>query len=178
MIALPFVAATLLAACTTTPVQVRVDQDASSNVTGYRTFGFNNQQATNTNGYQTLLTSHLQAASRAQLEGHGYVYTEENPELLVYFRVNLHRQQEIHAAPSGVAAFRAGYGGLGHYSVDTVSTKQGAVTIDVVDARNRTVVWQGVGEGVVSPKAEKNASESIDKALTEVFREFPSRNSR
>ena len=174
MFSLPVVA--LFAACTTNPVQVRVDKDASRNLSGYQTFGFHSQQSTDSSGYQTLLTSHLESASRQQLESHGYVFAEKDPELLVYFRVNVQQQQEIRATPSGVAGLRVGYAGLGGYNVDTVTTKQGAVTIDVVDARTRSVVWQGVGEGVISRKAEKNTDQAIDKAVAEVFRDFPSRN--
>jgi Domain of unknown function (DUF4136) len=170
--------AVLLAACATNPVQVRVDKDAARDVAGYRTFGFHMQQATDGSGYQTLLTAHLETASRGQLEKHGYVFAEHDPDLLVYFHVNVQKQQEVRATPTGAARLRFGYAGWTGYDVDTVTTRQGAVTIDVVDARSRTVVWQGVGEGVVSRKAEKNVDQAIDKAVAEVFRDFPSRHTR
>jgi hypothetical protein len=78
----------------------------------------------------------------------------------------------VHGAPAGYAV-RPAYRGLGGYNIDTVTTKQGTVTIDVVDAASQSIVWQGVGEGVVPQKAERNTSATVNTAVTEIFRGFP-----
>jgi hypothetical protein len=166
----------LAAACTTNPVHVRVDQDSARNVAAYRTFGFYEQPSTDSARYQTLLTSHLQASTRQQLESRGYVFSQENPQLLVNFLVNVRQQQQIQATPVGGVGLRAAYRGVGGYDIDTVTTKQGTVTIDVVDAANRSIVWQGVGEGAVSAKAERNTGAVVKDAVVEIFRNFPARS--
>jgi hypothetical protein len=159
-------------ACSTHPVHVRTDHDASRNVAAYRTFGFYQQSSTDSVRYQTLLTAHLQAATRQQMESRGYVFTKDKPQLLVNFLVNVRQQQEAHGAPAGYAV-RPAYRGLGGYNIDTVTTKQGTVTIDVVDAASQSIVWQGVGEGVVPQKAERSTSTTVNTAVTEIFRGFP-----
>jgi hypothetical protein len=164
-----------LTACTTNPLRVRVDQDTSRNVVAYRTFGFYDKPSTDSASYQTLLTKHLQASTRQQLEGRGYVFSQDNPQLLVNFAVNVRPQQEIRATPTSGAGLRATYRGLGGYDIDTVTTKQGTVIIDVVDAASRSIVWQGVGEGAISSKAARNTGAAVNGAVSAIFRDFPSR---
>jgi hypothetical protein len=168
--------AVLVTACASNPMHVRVDHDPVRSVTGYRTFGFYEQPSTDSARYQTLLTSHLQASTRQQLESRGYVFSQENPQLLVNFVVNVRQQQQIQTTPAGGVGLRTAYRGIGGYDIETITTKQGTVTIDVVDAANRSIVWQGVGEGVISPKAERNTGAVVNGAVTEIFREFPSRS--
>jgi hypothetical protein len=165
-----------LTACTSNPLQVRVDRDPARNVTGYTTFGFYEQPSTDSARYQTLLTSHLQTATRQQMESRGYVFSTDKPQLLINFVVNVRQQQQVQATPAGGVGLRPAYRGIGGYNVDTITTKQGTVTIDVVDAANRSIVWQGVGEGAVSPKVERNTGTAVNKAVREIFRSFPSRD--
>jgi hypothetical protein len=164
-----------LTACTSNPLQVRVDQDPARSVAGYRTFGFYEQPSTDSARYQTLLTSHLQASTRQQMESRGYVFSADSPQLLVNFVVSVRQQQQVLAKSAGPAGLRGAYRGVGTYDIDTVTTKQAAVTIDVVDAANRSIVWQGVGEGAVSTEAERNTGVAVNKAVTRIFRDFPSR---
>jgi hypothetical protein len=168
--------AALAVACATDPLHVRVDQDPAHSVADYRTFGFYDQSSTDSARYQTLLTSHLQASIRRQLESRGYVYSQEQPQLLVNFAVNVHRQHQIQATPAGGLGLRSPYLGIGGYNVDTVTTKQGTVTIDVVDATNRSIIWQGVGEGALSAETGSNTASVVNNAVTRIFRDFPSHN--
>jgi hypothetical protein len=165
----------LVAGCAAPSVHVRVDHDPAHSIASYKTFGFHRQQSTDGIHYSTLLTSHLKDSTRQQLERRGYVYSEDQPQLLVNFIVSVERQQEVRATPvSSFAGVRAGYRGWGAYDVTTVTTRQGTLTIDLVDAASRSLVWQGIGEGAVSRKAERNTSAAVSAAVSEIFRNFPS----
>lgn len=50
------------------------------------------------------------------------------------------------------------------------------VTIDLVDAANRSIVWQGVGEDAVSPRTERITGAVVNNAVSRIFRDFPSRD--
>src|SRR3954447_17045451 len=65
--------------------QIRVDMDARANMKAYRTFAFFNTVSTDGASYTSLLSSRLKAATRAQLETNGYLYSEAQPDLLVNF---------------------------------------------------------------------------------------------
>lgn len=171
-----------LAGCASGP-DIRVDQDPAATITAYRTFGFFEPLATNKAGYSTLLSARLKDASRRELETRGYVYDAVNPEFLVNFNLNIQEKTEVHSSPS----MSAGYGYYGYrsgmygawsgypYDVETTNYKQGTLTVDVVDAGRKELVWQGVAEGRVSKKAMENPGAAIDAVMPQIFAKFPNR---
>ncbi len=172
-----------LAGCASGP-DIRADQDPAANLSAYRTFGFFEPLATNKAGYSTILSARLKDAARRELETRGYEYDAVNPELLVNFNLNIQEKTEIRSTPSasagyGYYGYRAGmYGAWSGYpyDVETTNYKQGTLTVDVVDAGRKELVWQGVAEGRVSKKAMENPAAAIDAVMPQIFAKFPGRN--
>ncbi len=168
--------ATLAAACATRP-SVRLDHDPSVDMKSYTSFGFMDHLATDRAGYSTLLTDHLKKSTRAQLERLGYVYDEDNAQLRVNFFVKVAERQEIRSTGTGGPGFygyRFGrYAAWGGYGLETVDYKAGTLGVDLVDARRKALVWQGVAEGRLGSRAERDPAAATDKALAEIFRGFP-----
>jgi hypothetical protein len=170
------IAAVLLAGagCATGPA-VLVDQDPNADLRSYRTFGFFDDVATDRDTrYSTLVTEHLKKATRTELERLGYVYVESAPELRVNFFLNVQERQEIRATPTtaGFIGPRL-YGAWGGYDVQTVQYKAGTLSIDLVDARRNSLVWQGHVEGRVRKEAIENPSSALGKIVAEIFSNFP-----
>lgn len=67
------------------------------------------------------------------------------------------------------------YGVWGGYPQDiqTVHYQEGTLTIDLVDAAKKQLVWQGVAQGRIHKKAVQNPGPAIDKAVTDIFAKFP-----
>jgi hypothetical protein len=165
------------AGCTSGP-EIRVDKDPSADMKSFKTFGFFDQVATDRAQYSTIITSRLKEATRGQLERLGYTYTDSNPDLLANFFLKVQEKQEIRSdpAPMGFYGYRAGYYGAwgGYpYNVSTVNYHDGTLAIDLVNAKNKQLVWQGVAEGRVSEEARKNPGPAIDAVVAEVFSNFP-----
>lgn len=178
---LPTVALFLVVAsgCASGPA-IRTDKDPSTDLSAYKTFGFYDPLATDRAGYSTLLTGHLKRATRTQLERLGYVYDESEPQLRVNFYVNITEKQQIRATPAGGPGFY-GYRLGGYrtwsaypYNVDTVEYEAGTLSVDLVDASRKSLVWQGVAQGKVRKEAYRDPAAAIDSAVTEIFRRFPS----
>jgi hypothetical protein len=172
-----------LAGCATGP-DIRVDGDPSVNIPGYRTFGFFDTLATDKAGYSTILSTRLKDATRRELERAGYTYSDQNPELLVNFNVNVVDKTEVYSTPSvgvgyGYYGYRSGmYGAWSGYprDIETRNYRQGTLSIDVVDAAKKALVWQGVAEGRVTQKMRENPGAALDAAITEMLAGFPARN--
>jgi hypothetical protein len=171
-----------LGGCASGP-SIRVDQDPAANLTTYKTFGFFTPLATDQAGYSTLLTARLKDSTRRELERRGYAYEESSPELRVNFNVNVAEKTEVRSSPSmsvgyGYYGYRGGMYGAWNgypYDVETTNYKQGTLTIDVVDAARKSLVWQGVAEGRISKKVMENPAPAIDAAVTQIFANFPSK---
>jgi len=177
------VVAACLSACTSGP-SIRVDQDPAANLTSYKTFGFFTPLATDQSGYSTLLTARLKDATRREFERRGYAYEESSPDLRVNFNLNVADKTEVRSSPS----MTAGYGYYGYrggmygawngypYDVETTNYKEGTLSIDVVDAARKSLVWQGVAEGRISKKVMENPAPAIDAAVTQIMARFPNKN--
>ncbi|HEU4601716.1 MAG TPA: DUF4136 domain-containing protein, partial [Steroidobacteraceae bacterium] len=152
--ALTVFAALLLGACATQRPHIRALSAPEANFTAYNTFGFPEQTGTDRGGYSTLITSYFKKAVREQMEARGYQYVDANPDLLVNFYANAHEHTEVRSSP-GVPAY--GYYGYryGLYDawplylseVHTVTYPVGTANVDVVDAKKRQLIWEGLAQG-------------------------------
>ena len=74
-------------------------------------------------------------------------------DLLVNFNANARENVDVRSTPSptyGYYGYRGGmYGGYGYggSDVETVRYKVGTANVDVVDARKKQLVWEGLVEG-------------------------------
>lgn len=162
--------------CVTGP-EVRVDADPGANMRSYRTFAFFDPLSTDSGPYASLISTRLKQATHAQLERLGFAYLPEGePDLRVNFFLNIEDKQRLRSTPSsGYYGYRAGsystWGGYPH--TETVDYRKGTLSVDLVDARRKQLVWQGVAEGEVSDEGMKNPGPGIDQAVTKIFSNFP-----
>jgi hypothetical protein len=173
-------AALVLGGCETGPT-IRADQDPGANLSIYRTYGFVAPLSTDKAGYSTVLSSRLKQAVSREMDGRGYRYVESGGDLLINFFVNVEEKTEIRSYPTGPSyggyyGYRgAMYGGWGGYDVQTVNYKAGTLSVDVVDAAKKQLVWTGIAEGRVSQEARDNPGAAIDRVIGEIFAKYPGR---
>jgi len=77
-----------------------------------------------------------------------------------------------------VPAFYRGFYGYGMQTqqVETVNYKEGTLTIDLVDPKNKILVWNATAEGRVSKEARKNPGPAIDQVVTQMMAPLPARS--
>ena len=57
--------------------------------------------------------------------------------------------------------------------VQTVRYKVGTANIDVVDAKRKVVVWEGIAEQELTDQVMQNPQPAIDNVVTKMFTQFP-----
>jgi hypothetical protein len=176
-------AALLIAACASSP-PIHRETNPAATFSSYKTFGFYSPLATDKASYESLFSQHLKDATRRMMESKGYVYRDSGADLLLNFYVNVQDKQEIRSTP-GTAGYAYGYPG-GYYgyrggyyrgfntaSVETVNYKQGTLTIDLVDAKQKALAWTATVEGRVSYDAIRNPGPAIDAMVTNMMAPVP-----
>lgn len=168
--------ALLLAACSTGPT-IRSERDASVVFSRFATFGFFDPVGTDKAGYESLVTKALKASTRREMEARGYRYAETGAELLVNFNAQLADRTQIQPRPMPMPppeyyGYRS-YITWPDYGVVVDRYKEGTLNIDVVDAQQKKLIWEGVAIGRVTDKAVRNRAEAIDKAVAEIFKTYP-----
>lgn len=187
--AIGLIFALFLGACATTPVVI-ADYDRTADFTAYRTYAFFEPLGTDANGYETLVTQALKAAVRREMDARGYSYAAaSSADLLINFTTKLEEQTRIHsypAAPMYYGGYRGwgyggwgyggwGWGGWGGYDTYVDQYLEGTLNINIVDARRKRLVWEGVVISRISNKHVQNRQAALDAAVAGAFAQYPFR---
>ena len=169
----------VLAGCASGP-ETRANYDKSVDFSQYRTFGFFEKLGTDASGYESLITQQLKAATRRELESRGYAFSTAGPDLLVNFNAKLAQQTRVSQTPAmyggGYYGYRYGYyGGWSGYNTYVDQYVEGTLNIDIVDAKRKQLVWEGVAVGRVTEKVQADRAAAIDAAVKEIFLKYPFR---
>ncbi len=169
-----------LSACTSGP-DVRVQLDRSADFSQYRTFAFVSPLGTDRDGYQSIVSQNLKAATQRELEARGLRLDNTAPQLLVNFNASLDDKLRVTSVPS--ASFGMGYYGYRYgmysawpmYSDSTIvhQYQQGTLNIDVVDAARKQLVWEGVVTKSVNQHDLDNMEAAINTAVAAAFAKYP-----
>jgi hypothetical protein len=173
-------AALIIAGCAIEP-KVRSDAAANINFSGYKTFSFMPEPATDNAGYTTLITQHFKDAISSEMTALGYQYNEANAELLVNFNSNVESRTDVrssHNAGIQYHHYRSGlYAGfpIFNHDIDTIHYKYGTVNIDVIDAAKQKLIWQGISEGTLKKADLDQPKQAISSVVGLIFQQFPTR---
>ena len=153
-------------------MRVHVNYDKSVDFESYKTFAFvkpKHQPKGNASVKNQLFSKDVMNEIRPILESKGFQETKiiEEADLFIHFYA-LMKQKQNYVRPK----YRVGRWGRtwvaspGH----VVRYKEGTLAIDIVDTKNRELVWQGVGKGVLD---RVNPGQHLVQAVEEVLADFP-----
>ncbi|WP_426060511.1 DUF4136 domain-containing protein [Hymenobacter sp. B1770] len=163
-----------LAACTSQQVQYARPQP-NVNFRAYKTYNFMDVTARNEAAFQgpgTGIAALKQAVGR-ELSRRSYQQSD-TPDMLVNIGVVTQdkvqtRETRIQEAPVYIGQRRYHW-----QSQDVVVGRyeEGTATIELVDAAQQELIWQGSVKSVLTPD-EAKLTQRIDKAITALFAKFP-----
>jgi len=174
----------LVVACAEEKPALHTDIDRGANFASYHTYAYVDPVGTDKAGYSSLTTLHFKQAIDAEMGMRGYQKVDSNPDLLVNFNANAVEKADLRSTPGssvtiagGYYGYRGGmYGAVPVYSspdVETVRYKVGTANIDIVDAREKKLLWTGTMEGKLTEEAMKNPQPAIESVVKQLFAQFP-----
>jgi len=172
------VALITIAACAGGP-RIITNSAPDFSVTNYQTFGFLQPLSSDRGNVRSLISTHLIEAATRQLEMSGLRFSDSNPDLLVNFMVST--RETIQTRPSssvGVHHGRGRYGTWGGYSMSMSTTEivqrtEGTIDVDIIDASRNQLVWEGAAAGRVTDSTRRNLQDTVNRAITDIFAQFP-----
>jgi hypothetical protein len=169
----------VLAGCATGP-KVNAVYEQGVNFTNYKTFAFlADLKPSGEQAYRTLADKYLEEAIRKELTDRGLV-EQEGGDLLVGFQVSSKEKIVSTVTPGfdfgyygyrGRRGFGYGYG----YGSETIVSQytEGTLSIDVVDAAQKQLVWQGVAIGKLKAPKENQLRQEIFQVVNQIFIKYP-----
>ncbi len=176
-------AATLLTACASGP-DIRSDYDRSVDFSQYSTYNFFSPMGIENPNYSTIYGSVFREAISREMEARGYVKSDD-PDLLLNVSARLQDKTKVTTYndpyPMGYYGYRRGFYdpwyGYGYGTQTHVSQyTEGTVNIDMVDARAKRMVWEGVGVGRLKEgRTNDEVRQTISDGVATMFQGYPFR---
>lgn len=151
------------------PFQVRSDYAETANFNNYKTYKLRVDDLKLNDIDKDRV---LNEVSR-QLQTKG-LSVGENPDLIVNVKAQHKKITDIQGdRPIGMYGWGGPWGwGVGMSRTWSSNYNQGALVLDLIDARTQKLVWQGIGEGISvdSPKAKQK---QIPEIVAEIMANYP-----
>lgn len=172
-----------LSACQQTGPHIETRKDDSVNFTKYQTYALlkSGRAASPDNEIAQYFINTI----REQMDARGYTYSEEQPDLLINYQVNI---QNLLKEMGSAEPARVTEGGYYSHSQELYRgmpatqehtqvfiERKGAARIDIIDAKKRQLIWQGDAQGRLTEEALMHPKEPIRATVADLLREFPQR---
>ena len=175
----------LITACSS-PIKIHSDYDHSIDFSQYKTYGYFNPMGIENPNYSSLMGQMFRDAIDAQMKPRGYVLSD-NPDILINVSAKLQDKTRVTTTSDpmmyggGYYGYRGGmydpWGGYGYGTSTHVSQyTEGTVNVDMVDIKQKRMIWEGIAIGRVNEK-ETNAElrADIQSGVAEMFENYPFR---
>lgn len=158
-----------------TSVRVATDYDRKANFNDYKTFAFF-KTGIDKAEISDLDKRRILRAIEAELLAKGYTKSE-NPDILVSLFTKSNQRVDVYNNYWGYGAWGWGgwYGpgwGWGWNQPNVSTSTEGTLYIDLLDAKKKELVWQGMGTGYLSRNMNKK-EERIKEFVSEIMKQYP-----
>ena len=165
----------LLVVTSCTSVRVATDYDRKANFNDYKTFAFF-KTGIDKAEISDLDKRRILRAIEAELLAKGYTKSE-NPDILVSLFTKSNQRVDVYNNYWGYGAWGWGgwYGpgwGWGWNQPNVSTSTEGTLYIDLIDAKKKELVWQGMGTGYLSRNMDKK-EERIKEFVSEIMKQYP-----
>ena len=170
----------LASGCASGP-SILSDYDPTADFSQYRTYNFFPDAGPESTNYQSFFSRYVTAAISKEMESRGYVKSDD-PDLLINFNAILQEKTKVTTSPApyagGYYGYRRGFYdpwmGYGYAEQTHVSQyTEGTFNIDIVDAREKKLIFEAVGTGRVSQQVLDELEERVNEAVPRYFAKYP-----
>jgi hypothetical protein len=148
-----------LAGCST--ITVSTDYDRTADFAAYSTFELRSGESIK----NRLMRERIEAALARELEARGLTRAAGRPDLWVSTHVRMSNEKQIDTTRFGYGWGRWGYWGGGMATTRVRKVPVGTLIVDLVDAREKQLVWQGVASDAIDPGASAEERDRIVNAM-------------
>lgn len=161
----------ILTSCSS--VYVNTDYDKKANFAAYKTYAYNKSSIDKLE-VSDLDKKRILYAIDAVMPTKQFSKSE-NPDVLINIFTKERERVNVYNNMGWGYGFGWGWGpgwGMGMGFTQTTTTPEGTLYIDIVDAKTKELVWQGIGTGYLTTNVEKK-DERIAEFVTKILEKYP-----
>lgn len=163
----------ILTSCSS--VYVNTDYDKKANFESYKTYAYNKSSIDKLE-ISDLDKKRILYALDAAMPTKGFSKSE-NPDVLINVFTKERERVNVYNNMGWGPGWGLGWGwgmgwGMGMGFAQTTTTPEGTLYIDIVDAKTKELVWQGIGTGYLTTNFEKK-DERIAEFVSKILEKYP-----
>lgn len=162
----------VVASCSS--VKVAADYDKNANFDQYKTFAFY-KTGIDKAEISDLDKRRILRAIESELMAKGFTKSE-NPDLLVSIFTKSRDKINVYNNAYGYGPYGYGWGWSPYYwnpGYNSVSTStEGTLYVDLIDAKKKELVWQGMGVGYLADRMDKKEAR-IKEFVAKIMEKYP-----
>jgi len=152
-------------------VRVTTDYNAKTDFTTYKTFAFY-KKGIDKAKISDLDKRRILRAIETEMLAKGFTKSND-PDVLVSIFAKSRKKVNIDTR----AGYPDGFGYPTYYylrnGVRVTKQTEGTLFIDIIDSKNKKLLWQGIGSGALRAKTGPKKEEKIQLFVNEILSEFP-----
>lgn len=171
----------MLAGCATGP-RISTEADPHADFSSYRTWAFYEPLAVEAYGYETATSEIVKRTVEREMQARGYVLDQDNPDLQVNVNAYMQRRTDVSSIPTVDYSYYYNYRARRYVAVPYWHDRthvsrytEGTMNVDLVDAAQNRLVWEGIAVGRVANMNAENREARISQAIAEIFVRYPHR---
>jgi hypothetical protein len=155
-------------------VKVAADYDKDANFDNFKTFAFF-KTGIDKAEISDLDKRRILRAVETELLAQGYTKSE-NPDLLV--SIFTKSRERVNVYNNGFGSYGYGWGWnpwyWNNFNNTSVTTRtEGTLYIDLIDAKKKELVWQGMGTGLLSSRSVEKKEAKINEFVSKIMEKYP-----
>lgn len=164
---------TLLLSCSSA-MHVYSDQDKDADIADYKTYSWLTAQEIEGKGmnplfYNELNDKRIKQAVDEQMKNRGFIHKNDKQPLEMHYHIIVEDKTVLATEPLGYL-----YGPSWQMKrAQAYPYQEGTLIIDLMDTRNKTLVWRGWATSAIEDEVSKKPEQAIQKAVQKIFSLFP-----
>lgn len=151
-------------------VRVVADYDRSVDFNSYKTFAFF-KDGIDKAKISDLDKRRILRAIESELMAKGFTKSD-TPDLLVNIFTKERQEVNVYNQGWGMYGWGWGWGPMGWNQTNVTNSTRGSLFIDLIDAQNKELVWQGIGQGYLTSRMDRKV-ERIREFVSSVMAKYP-----
>ena len=151
-------------------VRVAADYDRSVDFNTYKSFAFF-KDGIDKAKISDLDKRRILRAIESELLAKGFTKSD-TPDLLVNIFTKERQEVNVYNQGWGMYGWGWGWGPMGWNQTNVTNSTRGSLFIDLIDAQNKELVWQGIGQGYLTSRMDRKV-ERIREFVSSVMAKYP-----
>ena len=158
----------------------QIQWDKEYDFSKVKTFKWQPPSAPSLEDSNPFMHKFIESSIETELQNVGFTKTDGDPDVYVTYHGSVDTEVQLRSTSFGYGVGSYGMGGWGmsgyslgnqHTTTREVQTKKGTLVVDVVDAKEKQLVWRGTASGILISDDQEKTQKAVGNAIQDMAKQ-------